>query len=107
MCRTMIDSMLILIAAVFTLAGFVKGVIGLGLPTISMGLLALVMPPVEAAALLVVPSLLTNLWQMWPGPWLAAVTVRLWPMMLAVCAGTWVASGLMTGSYTSAATAIL
>jgi hypothetical protein len=101
------DGLLLFIAAVFTLAGFVKGVIGLGLPTISMGLLALVMPPVEAAALLVVPSLLTNVWQMWTGPWLAAVTVRLWPMMLAVCAGTWVASGLMTGSYTSAATAIL
>ena len=33
----------------FALAGFIKGVIGMGLPTISMGLLAIVMPPVEAA----------------------------------------------------------
>jgi uncharacterized membrane protein YfcA len=40
--------------------GFVKGVIGLGLPTISMGLLATVMPPAGAAALLIVPSLVTN-----------------------------------------------
>lgn len=101
------DGLLLFVAAVFTLAGFVKGVIGLGLPTISMGLLALVMPPVQAAALLVVPSLLTNVWQMWSGPSLAAVTRRLWPMMLAICAGTWLASGLMTGSYASAATAIL
>jgi uncharacterized protein len=29
----------------FLLAGFVKGVIGLGLPTVSMGLLSVVMPP--------------------------------------------------------------
>lgn len=55
------------ILAVFALAGFVKGVIGLGLPTISMGLLVLVMRPVEAAVL-VLPSLLTNVWQMLAGP---------------------------------------
>jgi uncharacterized protein len=33
----------------FLLAGFVKGVIGLGLPTVSMGLLSLVMAPAKAA----------------------------------------------------------
>ena len=52
-----------LIGIVFTLAGFVKGVVGLGLPTITMGLLSLVMAPAQAAALLVVPSLVTNVWQ--------------------------------------------
>ena len=64
----------ILIAGVFMLAGVVKGVIGLGLPTISMGLLAVLMPPAEAAALLIVPSLATNVWQMLAGPNLR----RLW-----------------------------
>ena len=61
------------VAAVFVLAGLTKGVIGLGLPTVSMGLLALVMSPPEAAALLVLPSFLTNLWQMLAGPSLRAV----------------------------------
>ena len=42
-------------ASVFLLAGVIKGVVGLGLPTVSMGLLALWMPPVRAAALLVAP----------------------------------------------------
>jgi hypothetical protein len=46
--------------ATFLLAGFVKGVVGLGLPTIGMGLLAVVMAPAQAAALLVVPSFVTN-----------------------------------------------
>ena len=50
-------------ASTFVLAGFVKGVIGLGLPTVAMGLLAIVMTPAQAASLLVVPSLLTNVWQ--------------------------------------------
>jgi len=97
----------VFIVAVFVLAGFVKGVIGLGLPTISMGLLALVMPPVEAAAVLVLPSLLTNVWQMLAGPSLASAVKRLWPMMLAICAGTWAGAGLMTGAYAPFMTALL
>jgi uncharacterized membrane protein YfcA len=98
---------LAIIAAVFVLAGFVKGIIGLGLPTISMGLLALFMPPVEAAALLVIPSFLTNVWQMIAGPSLAAAGRRLWPMMAGVCVGTWAGAGLMTGAHARYGTAIL
>ena len=93
----MFDSALIFVGAVFALAGVVKGVIGLGLPTIAMGLLAIVMPPVHAAAVLLVPSFVTNLWQMMAGPALGTVVRRLWPMMLAVCLGTWAGLGLMTG----------
>src|SRR5262245_4778929 len=66
--RLMLDGTTLFVAAVFALAGLVKGVIGMGLPTVSMGLLAVVMSPLEAAALLVLPSFLTNLWQMIAGP---------------------------------------
>lgn len=93
----MIDETTIFIAAVFALAGLTKGIIGLGLPTISMGLLATVMPPVEAAAILVLPSFVTNVWQMVAGPALMPVVRRLWPMMLAVCLGTWSGAGLING----------
>lgn len=103
----MLDPVLIFVSAVFALAGFVKGVIGLGLPTISMGLLAVVMPPVHAAAMLVLPSLVTNVWQMAAGPALAVVIRRLWPMMLAVCLGTWAGLGLMTGATARFGTALL
>jgi uncharacterized protein len=98
----MLHTTLIYVGAVFALAGFVKGVIGLGLPTISMGLLAVIMPPVEAATILILPSFVTNVWQMAAGPSLAVAVKRLWPMMLAVCIGTWAPSwaglGLMTGA---------
>jgi uncharacterized membrane protein YfcA len=47
---------IILVTAIFILAGLVKGVIGMGLPTIAIGLLGLVIAPVEAAAMLVLPS---------------------------------------------------
>jgi uncharacterized protein len=79
----------------FVLAGFVKGVIGLGLPTVAMGLLAVVMTPAQAAALLVAPSFLTNVWQAM-GPELAPLTRRLWPMLLGICVGVWAGGGLLT-----------
>jgi len=101
------DTTTIYIAAVFALAGLAKGVIGLGLPTISMGLLAVVMLPVEAAAILVLPSFITNVWQMVVGPSLPAVVRRLWPMMLAVCLGTWAGAGLITGATARYGTALL
>jgi uncharacterized protein len=74
--------------AVFLLAGMVKGVIGLGLPTVSMALLALWMPPAQAAALLIVPSLVTNAWQ--AGPWatLGAMLRRLGGMQIGIVVGT-------------------
>ena len=51
------------IAAIFLLAGFVKGVIGMGLPTVAVGVLGLLMSPSQAAAVLILPSLVTNIWQ--------------------------------------------
>ncbi len=77
------------VAAVFVVAGLVKGVVGLGLPTVAMGLLALRMSPAEAAALLIVPSLVTNLWQTRPWRALAAPLRRLASMQAGVCVGTW------------------
>ena len=85
------------VAVTFTLAGLVKGMIGLGLPTVAVGLLGLVMPPSEAAALLVVPSLVTNVWQLAAGPRFGAVLDRLWPMMLGISLGTWVGTSLLAG----------
>jgi hypothetical protein len=88
-------SALAAVTLTFVLAGFVKGVIGLGLPTVAMGLLAIVMPPAQAAALLVVPSFLTNVWQAM-GPELAPLIRRLWPMLLGICVGVWAGGGLLT-----------
>ncbi|MDB5501810.1 MAG: permease protein [Tardiphaga sp.] len=78
----------ILCAAVLLLAGFVKGVIGLGLPTISVGLLGLVMTPLQAAALLVIPNLVTNIWQLAIGEPVAALIRRLWPLLAGIAFGT-------------------
>ena len=77
-------------AGAFLLAGFVKGVIGLGLPTVSIGLLGLLMTPSQAAALLVVPSLVTNVWQAAAGGGLMTLARRLWPLLAGICVGTFI-----------------
>ena len=78
----------VIVVVVFMIAGMVKGVVGLGLPTISMALLALLMPPAEAAALLIIPSLVTNVWQAGPLPTLRRVLRRIGGMQVGVAAGT-------------------
>jgi uncharacterized membrane protein YfcA len=85
---------LALISLVFALAGLVKGVVGLGLPTVAVGLLGMMMAPREAAALLVVPSLVTNVWQLAAGPSAGALARRLWPMLAGIAAGT-IAGGML------------
>ena len=91
--------LLLLVATAFLLAGFVKGVIGLGLPTVSMGLLAVSMPPGQAIAIVIVPAIVTNIWQTFGGPYLRDIARRLWPLMLGTVAGIWLNAGLLTGPY--------
>jgi uncharacterized membrane protein YfcA len=85
------------IAFAFLCAGMVKGIIGMGLPTVGIGLLGLVMPPVQAAAIMIIPSLATNLWQAAAGPHFKALFRRFWTMMLGISVGTFVGIGLLTG----------
>jgi uncharacterized membrane protein YfcA len=94
-----------LVASAFLAAGMVKGVVGLGLPAVAMALLGLAMPPAEAASLLVVPSIVTNIWQLYAGPRLGAVTRRFAAMMVTMCAGVPLGIGLLIHS--TYATAVL
>jgi len=95
------------VTACFLLAGAVKGVIGIGLPVVAMGLLGLTMPTVQAAALLVVPSFVTNVWQMVAGPSLLPIVRRLFTMQLCMFLGTFAGIGFLTGSSAALASAML
>src|SRR3954467_6959612 len=103
----MFEPLLILIAAAFLFAGFVKGVIGLGLPTVAMGLLAVTMPPASALAIVIVPAIVTNIWQTFVGPYLSDIIRRLWPLMIGTVIGIWLNSGMLTGPYARYATVVL
>jgi uncharacterized membrane protein YfcA len=95
----MVEPVLIFIAAAFLLAGFVKGVVGLGLPTLSMGLLAVAMPPSQALAIVIAPAVVTNIWQTFVGPYLRDIIRRLWPLMVGTALGIWLNRDMLTGPY--------
>ena len=80
-------------------------IIGIGLPTVVMGLLSIVMPPAQAAALMVLPAIATNIWQMAAGPALGALLRRFAWLIVAVFVGTFATIGLMTktGAFAQAA----
>ncbi|MGY2811422.1 sulfite exporter TauE/SafE family protein [Bradyrhizobium sp. USDA 4506] len=103
----MVDHLLIFIAFAFLLAGFVKGTLGLGLPTVAMGLLATTMAPGQAIAIVIVPAIVTNIWQTFVGPYLRDILKRLWPLMLGTVAGIWINAGLLTGPYAAYGTVVL
>lgn len=80
------------VAAAFLLGGLVKGVVGMGLPTVALAVLGSAFGLHEALPLLIVPAFLTNVWQAVFGGHLRAIVVRFWPAfaasMLGVIPGT-------------------
>ena len=89
-------SSLMLIVAVFLLAGAVKGVIGLGLPTVSLGLLTAAFDLPTAMALLIVPSFVTNAFQASTGGHARAIISRLWPFLLMAGVTVWIGAAALT-----------
>ncbi|MDB5772669.1 MAG: sulfite exporter TauE/SafE family protein [Burkholderia sp.] len=99
--------LLLAVSATFLVAGLVKGVVGLGLPTVAVGLLGLVMTPMEAASLLLVPSAVTNVWQLAAGPGLKSLLRRLWPMLIGIALGTFAGGAILPRGLTGHATTAL
>lgn len=88
---------LLAVTATFVLAGAVKGVIGLGLPTVALGLLTALIGLEPAMALMLAPSLATNLWQAATGGHGRAIAARLWPFLAAATATVWAGAALAEG----------
>ncbi|MEX0603413.1 sulfite exporter TauE/SafE family protein [Marinobacter sp.] len=98
---------MLLVAGTFLLAGVVKGVIGLGLPTVSLALLSVALNLPTAMALLLVPSFFANLWQSAVGGNAKVILARLWPFLLMATATVWVGVMALTRLNPSLLTALL
>ena len=79
---------LAIIVMVFVFAGMIKGMIGLGLPAISMGLLTIAMSPFQAASLLIVPSMITNIWQLFAEGRVWLFIRRFWTLLVGIVVGS-------------------
>jgi uncharacterized membrane protein YfcA len=95
------------VAGTFLLAGVVKGVIGLGLPAVALGVLTIAFDLPSAMALLLVPSFVTNLWQALAGGQIKAILLRLWPFLVTATATVWIGAQALTSMDLSLLTALL
>jgi uncharacterized membrane protein YfcA len=98
---------IIWIIATFLLAGTVKGVIGSGLPTVSLGLLTAVIGLHPAMGLMLVPTIVTNVWQALVGGHFRTVLVRAWPFFIAATASIWIGAMTLTRVNVSVLSALL
>ncbi len=83
------------VAASFLLGGFVKGVVGFGLPLMVLGLLTATIGLKQAMVLMLVPALLTNVWQGLVGGAFRTIVQRLWPLLVTSCVGIWIGAGVL------------
>ena len=86
------------IAVAFLIAGLVKGLTGLGLPAMSLGLLLLALELRDAMVILVIPLFITNVWQGLTGGYFRITVFRLWPLFAAGVVGIWFAVGIMVSA---------
>ena len=86
------------VAGAFFIAGIVKGLTGLGLPAMSLGLLLIALELRDAMVILVIPLFATNVWQGLTGGHLRATLMRLWPLFVTGVIGIWLAVGVMVAT---------
>tara|TARA_B100000700_G_C15003315_1_gene837345 strand:- start:1160 stop:1972 length:813 start_codon:yes stop_codon:yes gene_type:complete len=92
---------------IFTFSGFVKGFIGVGLPTISIILIALVFDLYSAIALVIIPALVTNMWQAINGSHFRSLIAEFWLFFLLSGLSVFVGTFLFYSLNTSLTSSIL
>ncbi|MEP3276525.1 MAG: sulfite exporter TauE/SafE family protein [Stappiaceae bacterium] len=84
-----IESLWMLAALVFLLAGAIKGLVGIGLPTAVIGVLSQFTDPRQAIALLILPVLISNIWQVHKNRMFRKSLVLFWPFSITMAVGIW------------------
>ncbi len=88
-------TLLAIIVAAFLIAGTIKGAIGVGLPTTAIAILGTGLGLREAIPLLIVPSLVANIWQILRGGALLELLKRFWLLNAIACAGVWLGTVIL------------
>ena len=73
---------IVFVLCVFFIAGIVKGLVGIGLPTITLALTSFVLPLSDMIALIALPTVFTNIWQAAVGGSFKKIVRRQWPLVL-------------------------
>lgn len=77
--------------------GFIKGALGVGTPLLTVPMMALVLPPQMAIAIMAIPVVVVNLWQFSQAERSMAVVRNFWPAFVAILIGTWIGVKILAG----------
>ncbi len=70
--------------------GFIKGALGVGTPLLTVPMMAQVLPPQMAIAIMAIPVVVATVWQFAQTERSTAVVARFWPTFVAILIGTWI-----------------
>lgn len=90
-------STLLLVAIAFSVGGAVKGVVGLGLPTIAAAIMASVIDLPTAVAILIIPLIVTNAWQVLQVGAVRTLLLRFGMLNAAAAVGLWIGTEILFG----------
>ena len=90
------DATALAIFSAILLAGLLKGIIGVGFQTVGIAFLTVITNLPNAISLLLIPSLVTNLWQAGAGGELFTILIRLWPLIITASMMVWFGSIALT-----------
>ena len=87
---------LLTVALALVFAGSVKGIVGFGIQVVGLALLALALDLISAMAIMLAPTLASNVWQALHGSAGIRLLQRLWPFLGAVFAAVFVGALALT-----------
>jgi uncharacterized membrane protein YfcA len=96
-----------MVVATFLLAGFIKGVIGMGLPVVALAFLGSTLGLREALTIMLIPAIATNTYQALAGPAFGMLARRMWSFLAAACIGIWFGVGVLAGARSETMMALL
>lgn len=93
----MTTEVLVIAFCAFLFAGIIKGTIGIGLPTITISIMAQLVDPRVAIAFLLFPALITNTWQIYRSGRIKHSVQTLWPFGLTLLISIYISSFFAPG----------
>ncbi len=77
--------------------GWIKGLLGIGTPLLTVPMLSLALPVHDAVVMMAIPVIVANLWQVYDAEQPVTTVKRFWPAFIALLLGTWVGVNILSG----------
>lgn len=84
------EALWLIATLIFVFSGTIKGLVGIGLPTAVIALMSQFTDPRQAIALMLLPLLITNAFQVWRAGMIVSAFRRYWPFSITLILGIFI-----------------